>query len=61
MDAIGERFLVYTAVLLVCSAVGTLAGFAAAATTFGMVVVGVELAYWLGGVMSAPGQLGAAK
>lgn len=59
MDALDERFLIYTAVLLVCSAVGTLAGFTAAAATFAVVVVGVELAYWLGGVMTAPGQFGA--
>lgn len=59
MDAIDERFLIYTAVLLVCSAVGTLAGLTAAAATFVCVAVGVELAYWVGGVMSAPGQFGA--
>jgi hypothetical protein len=61
MDAIDERFLVYTAVLFVCSAIATFAGFTAAFATFSMVTVGVEFAYWLGGVMSAPGQSGASN
>lgn len=59
MDVLDERFAVYTAVLFVCSAIGALAGFAAAAVTLSLVVAGVEVAYWLGGVLSAPGQLSA--
>ena len=56
MDSLDERFAVYTAVLFVCSAIGALAGLAAAAVTFGLVVAGIEVAYWLGGVLGAPGQ-----
>jgi hypothetical protein len=56
MDSLDERFAVYTAVLFVCSAIGALAGLAAVAVTFGLVVAGIEVAYWLGGVLGAPGQ-----
>ena len=59
MDAIDERFAVYTAILFICSALGALAGLAAAAVTFGLVAAGVEMAYWVGGVMDAPAHSGA--
>lgn len=61
MDALDERFAVYTAVLFICSALGALAGLSAAAVTFGLVTAGVELAYWLGGVQDAPGHSGASN
>lgn len=48
MDVIDERFAIYTTVLFFCSAVGALAGFAAAAVTFGLLVVGIEVAYRVG-------------
>ena len=46
MDAIDERFAVYTVIILICSAVGALAGGFAAAMTFTFIAFGVELAYW---------------
>jgi hypothetical protein len=48
MDAIDERFAVYTVIMLICSAVGALAGGFAAAMTFAFITVGVELAYLCG-------------
>lgn len=59
MDAIDERFAVYTAILLICSAVGALTGIVAGAATLGILAMGVELAYWLGGVMDDSGLEGA--
>ncbi len=61
MDALDERFLVYTVILFICSALGAMAGFSAAAVTFAVLTAGVELAYWLGGVMTAPGHSGASS
>ena len=59
MDVVDERFAVYTAILLICSAIGALSGVLAATVTLGLVVAGVEVAYWIGGALSAPGQLSA--
>lgn len=59
MDTIDERFAVYTAILFICSAIGALAGVFAGLTTLGVVLMGVELAYWLGGVMEDSGFDGA--
>ncbi|MCH1492768.1 MAG: hypothetical protein L7T24_09435 [Luminiphilus sp.] len=61
MDAIDERFAVYTAIIFICSAVGALAGGFAAAATFAVIAVGVELAYWLGRVIEDSGHTGAAS
>ena len=52
MDVIGERALVYMAMLFVCSAVAVFAGPARAAATFGFVTASVEGAYWLGRSMA---------
>jgi len=60
MDALDERFLVYTVIICICSVLGTLGGLAAAAVTFGLIAAGVELAYWLGEVMTAPSPSGTA-
>ncbi len=59
MDAIDERFAVYTAIIFICSAIGAVAGTLAAATTLAIVAAGVELAYWAGGVMEDLGHNGA--
>jgi len=59
MDVIDERFAVYTAVLLVCSAIGAFAGLTAAAATFGLVAAGCEVAYWVGGSVKTTGQFSA--
>ncbi len=48
MDRTDERFLVYTALLVVCSTIGTFLGLAAAAWTFFQVAVVIEVMYWLG-------------
>jgi len=53
MDRTDERFLVYTALLVVCCTMGTFLGFAAGAWTFLQVAVVIELMYWLGG---SPGE-----
>ena len=45
MDAIDERFAIYTVIILICGAVGALAGGFAAAVTFAFIALGVELAY----------------
>ena len=55
MDSLDERFLAYTAILLICSALGALAGLTAAVATFAMIAVAVEAAYLLGMVMNTPG------
>ena len=59
MDVVDERFAVYTAILLICGALGALAGVLAAAVTLGLGGAGGEVAYWIGGALSAPGQLSA--
>jgi len=51
MDAIDERFAVYTAIIFICSAIATLTGVVAATATFIIMVLGVELAYWCGVVI----------
>ncbi|MGB0764546.1 MAG: hypothetical protein ACPGPG_05045 [Luminiphilus sp.] len=61
MDAIDERFAVYTAIIFICSAVGALAGGFAATATFAVIASGVELAYWLGRVIEDSGHAGAAS
>ena len=61
MDAIDERFAVYTAIIFICSAVGALAGGFATAATFAVIAAGVELAYWLGRVIEDSGHTGAAS
>lgn len=48
MDVIDERFAIYTTVVFFCSAVGALAGIPAAVVTFGLLVIGIEVAYQLG-------------
>ena len=55
MDSLDERFLAYTAVLLVCSALAVLVGVAAATSTFALIAIAIEAIYLLGAVMSAPG------
>lgn len=61
MDAIDERFAVYTVVLFLCSEIAVMAGVAAGAVTFAALAAGIELSYWLGRVMDDGGQLGAAN
>lgn len=51
MDTIDDRFLVYTTILFFCSVIGVMTGLVAAFATFCMVAVGVELAYFLGGMV----------
>lgn len=60
MDAIDERFAVYTVVVLICSAIATVTGVGAAAT-LGIMAAGVEFAYWVGGVMDDLGPNGASS
>ena len=57
MDVIDERFAGFPAALSV--ALGALAGFPAAAVAVGLVVAGLEVAYWAGGTALVPGQSGA--
>jgi hypothetical protein len=59
MDAIDERFAVYTVIILICSAVGALIGGFAAALTLALIVSGVELAYWFGRVIEGTDHSGA--
>ncbi|MDA9368062.1 hypothetical protein N9R27_01065 [Flavobacteriaceae bacterium] len=61
MDVIDERFLIYTAVMIICSALATFAGLTAGVATFSVVTVGIEFAYWSSGVMNAPDQPTAAN
>jgi len=61
MDAIDERFAVYTVVVLICSAIATVTGVGAAAATLGIMAAGVEFAYWVGGVMEDLGPNGASS
>ena len=46
MDTLDERFLIYTTVVFIGSALGALAGLSAAVLSVALVAVGVELAYW---------------
>jgi hypothetical protein len=43
MDAIDERFAVYTVVLFLCSEIALMAGVAAGAATFAALAAGIEL------------------
>jgi len=61
MDTIDERFAVYTAILFVCSAISALAGIFAGLATLCVLLMGVELAYWLGTVTDGPGLEGASR
>jgi hypothetical protein len=61
MDAIDDRFAVYTVVLFLCSEIAVMAGVAAGAVTFAALGAGIELSYWLGRVMQDGGQLRAAN
>jgi len=61
MDAIDERFAVYTVIIFICSVIGTFAGLIAAAATFTIIAAGVELAYWVGGVMEDLGHTSASN
>jgi hypothetical protein len=54
-----ERFAVYTTIVFVCSAIGALAGLPVALVTFCLMSTGVEVTYWLAGVLKAPGRLSA--
>ncbi|EED36732.1 hypothetical protein NOR51B_2821 [Luminiphilus syltensis NOR5-1B] len=56
MDTLDERFSIYTAVVFICSTLGALAGLSAAAVTFGVLAVGIELAYVASGLMNATDQ-----
>lgn len=48
MNGIEERFLIYTALLLVCSTAGVFVGWQAALWTLVQMACVVELVYWLG-------------
>lgn len=61
MDAIDERFLVYTTIIFICSVLAALAGFTAGAATLLMIVAGVETAYWLGRPSGTTGHSGASS
>ena len=61
MDAIDERFAVYTAIIFMCSVIGSVVGIIAAASTFAVIAAGVELAYWVGGVMDDLGHASASN
>ena len=54
MDRTDQRFLVYAALLIVCSAIGTFLGLLAGAWTFIQIAAVIELMYWLG---SHPGSV----
>ncbi len=47
MQSLEERVLVYTAVLLLCTPVGTFLGIEAGAMTFIHIVSAIELTYWI--------------
>jgi hypothetical protein len=59
MDAIDERFAIYTVIILICGAVGALAGGFAAAMTFALIALGVELAYLCGWIIENADRSGA--
>ena len=48
MNMMDGRILVYTALLIVCSAIATFLGLAAGAWTLFQVAVIIELVHWLG-------------
>ena len=48
MTAIDERFTIYVAMAILCSAVGAFLGAAAALWSFVQIAGVVELVYWLG-------------
>ena len=54
MDRTDQRFLVYTALLIVCCTIGTYLGLVAGAWTFLPIEAVLELMYWLG---SHPGSV----
>ena len=48
MDRTEERFLVYTALLIVCSTIGSFLGLGVGIWTFIQIAAVIELMYWLG-------------
>lgn len=59
MDVIDELFAVYSMVIFVCGAIAALAGLSAAVMAFGVLMLGVEFAHWMGDRLTAPGRLSA--
>lgn len=49
MDTLDERFLIYTALLLLCAVAGVFLGLVVAAWTFVQMTAVIELVYWIGG------------
>ena len=47
MDNLGERFLVYSGLLLLCSTIAVFTGLQAGIWTFLQVATVIELLYWL--------------
>ena len=47
MNNWGERCLVYSAVCLFCTPVGTFLGFEVGALSFAQIVTAIELTYWI--------------
>jgi hypothetical protein len=47
MDKIGERLLVYIALLVICTGAGAMLGLSAGLWTFVQVAAVVEVTYWL--------------
>ena len=47
MNKLGERFLIYTALAVLCSMTAAFAGAAAAIWSFLQVVAVIELIYWI--------------
>ena len=49
MDTLDERFLIYSALLVLCAFAGVFLGLVAASWTFFQVAAVIELVYWIGG------------
>ncbi len=49
MNRLGERFLIYTALLALCAMTVAFAGLAAAVLSFAQIVMVIELIYWIAG------------
>lgn len=48
MDATDERLLIYTALILLCSAISVFLGVAAGLWSFVQVAAAIEILYWAG-------------
>ena len=48
MNAVDERFMIYAALALLCSAVGAFLGTAAGLWSFVQIAAVIEFLYWLG-------------